>query len=95
MALNAFGRLEIMGHLSFVGKLSEEEIAGALMVRVDYLEDETARTRYFGHAAIYSIMPMSEQEVIEHRAAQATPRRLGTARWERSAGHYDDEDCPF
>jgi hypothetical protein len=95
MALDTFGQLEVMGHLSFTGKLSEEEIAGTLMVRVDYLEGETARTRYFGTASIYSITPMSEQEVIESRERAAAPRRIGTAHWDSERDEYVDEEDPF
>lgn len=92
MALDTFGQLEVMGHLSFVGKLSEEEIAGVLMVRVDYVEGETARTRYFSTGSIYSITPMSEQEVIESRARASMPRRIATAHWDSERDEYVDDE---
>lgn len=94
MALDCWGRLEVMGHLTFYGKLSEEEIAGMLMVRVDFTERDEAKIRYFGTASIYSIEPLTEDAVIE--ATTVRPRRISpyveSFEEDRGRDDFDDDD---
>ena len=71
--------VEVMGHQSFVGYVTETQIGGAAMVRVDVPEvpatetrpGEPAFTKYFGGGSIYSITPISEEFA---RAAAARRR---------------------
>lgn len=91
MALDCWGRLEVMGHLSFVGKLSEEEIAGALMIRVDYVQGEVTKTRYFGAAAIYGIEPMSEEETLALSRPRALPPTT-VLEWQEPSDDFENDD---
>lgn len=61
--------VEIFGHERIAGEVSEQVIAGHGFVRVDVpeLDGQAAFTRMYGHAAIYSITPVSED--IARRAA--------------------------
>lgn len=61
--------IELFGHNKIAGKCSEQNIAGANMLRVDVPETDTnpAFTRFLGHAAIYAINPVTE-EVAKHWA---------------------------
>lgn len=61
--------VELFGHNKIAGKCSEQNIAGANMLRIDVPETERnpAFTRLFGHSAIYSINPVTE-EVAKHWA---------------------------
>lgn len=75
MPLDTYGRLEVMGHQSFVGKLSEEVVAGISLVRIDVTAGDKVITKLFGGTAIYCITPMTEEEVKEiERYTSARPR---------------------
>ena len=65
MALDTYGRLEALGHQSFVGRLSEETVAGAGFIRIDIVSGEKTITKYFAPGSIYCITPMAEEEVKE------------------------------
>jgi hypothetical protein len=66
--------VEVMGHLQLAGKVSEENLFGTVLMRVD-VPDETQAdgfyTRYFGGSSIYSLTPCTE-EVARAVAAQRT-----------------------
>ena len=62
--------VEIMGHVRIAGKVSEQVIAGAAMLRVD-VPKTTKRepfTKFYGANAIYSITPTDEETA--NRAAE-------------------------
>jgi hypothetical protein len=76
---NTWGIIELMGHRVRAGRISEVEIAGAKMLRVDVLTAKAAATdpddfvtEYYGPTAIYSICPYTEEIVRE----KCTPKRL-------------------
>lgn len=55
--------VELFGHSKIAGRCTEQNIAGANMLRVDVPETTTqpAFTRFFGSSAIYSIIPVDEE----------------------------------
>lgn len=55
--------VEVMGHQTFAGYVTEEAIAGKGFVRIDVPEVPTqaAFTRYCGPDSIYGIQPVSEE----------------------------------
>lgn len=61
--------VELFGFAKIAGKCSEQNIAGANMLRVDVPETDKnpAFTRFLGHASIYAINPVTE-EVATHWA---------------------------
>jgi len=64
--------VELFGHSQIAGLISEEEVAGAMFLRVDVpavTEGREPFTRYFGNGAIYSITPVAEE--IARRAVEA------------------------
>lgn len=67
--------IELFGHNQIAGKCSEQNIAGANMLRVDVPETEKNPefTRFLNHSAIYAINPVTE-DVAKHWA-----KRLNTA----------------
>lgn len=53
--------VSLLGHQERVGRVSEETVAGAAMLRVDIpLEDGSFSTRHVGGAAIYEITYVDE-----------------------------------
>jgi len=64
-----WGVVELMGHQRTAGRLSEEQIGGANMLRVDFPDGETFRTAYYGPSAIYALHVTDEKVA---RAAAAT-----------------------
>ena len=55
--------LEIMGHQTFAGMVSEQAIGGASFVRIDVPETDglPAFSKCFGAASIYCITPVTEE----------------------------------
>jgi hypothetical protein len=53
--------VEIMGHQSVVGRCSEEQIAGATLLRVDVPDGESFTTQYVGGGSIYRLRVVSEE----------------------------------
>lgn len=71
----AWGIVELMGHQRTAGRLSEEMIAGANLLRVDIPEKadpEKFRTAYYGPSAIYALHVTSET------AARLAAGQMGT-----------------
>lgn len=55
--------VEIMGHVTMAGRVTEQAIGGQGFIRVDVPESgkQAAFTRFYGPGAIYSITPVDEQ----------------------------------
>ena len=68
-----WGIVELMGHQRTAGRLSEETIGGASMLRVDVPDEETFRTAYYGASAIYALHVTDEK--IARAAASGIGRR--------------------
>ncbi len=58
-----WGIVELFGHSKIAGELTEQNIAGANMLRVDVPETESNPpfTRFLNHAAIYAINPTDKE----------------------------------
>lgn len=54
--------IELFGHNTIAGFVSEQEIGGSSFVRVDVPEtkEQPKFTKFFGHGAIYAITPTTE-----------------------------------
>ncbi len=71
----AWGIVELMGHQRTAGRLSEETIAGANLLRVDFPDKadlEKFRTVYYGPSAIYAL------HVTGESAARLAASSMGT-----------------
>jgi hypothetical protein len=55
--------VEVMGHATFAGRVTEQAVGGASFVRVDVpsVDGSPAFTKLFGASAIYSITPVTEE----------------------------------
>ena len=57
--------VELFGHTQIAGRISEQEIAGSMFLRIDVPDTEETKgfTRFLGASAIYSITPIAEEVV--------------------------------
>lgn len=66
--------VELMGHVTLAGYVSEQEIAGSKLIRIDVPETDTAPafTKMVGAGSIYGMTPVDEETV---RAICVNPQR--------------------
>jgi hypothetical protein len=83
-AFDSWAILELMGHRRLAGHVTEEQIAGALYLRIDIpaIGDEPAATQFYGPQAVYAITPCTEQTA---RKATAIGRVAPVHHWEIAA----------
>lgn len=70
-AFDSWGVVEVMGHQTYAGRITEQTIGGQAFVRVDVPEigETPPFTKLFGSGSIYCITPTSE-DVARRVAAQ-------------------------
>ena len=100
--LNCWALVELFGHQKIVGVASETTIAGGAFLRVDVpaVEGEKAFTRFYGHSAIYSISPITEEiglALVKSCCAQPVkpydlPRQLQAP--EKESNPLPGSSCP-
>ena len=61
--LETWAIVELFGHQKIAGHISEANVAGTTMLRVDVpeVDGQAAFTRLYGGSAIYSITPTDER----------------------------------
>lgn len=99
--------VEIMGHQTYAGMVSEETIAGAAFLRIDVPEtpERAAYTKFFGASSIYCITPVNEETaqlalkayakspINEYEMRLALPaKQLGPATINREKFFEGDDD---
>lgn len=94
--------VELFGHTQIAGRISEQEIAGQMFLRVDVPDAGETKgfTRFFGASAIYSITPIDE--TVARKACDALKKTPVTV-WgvigpERQLempfdDEYEDDEC--
>lgn len=67
--------LELMGHVRLAGRVTEEELFGAKMGRIDIPTSDlyAFTTQYFGGSSVYRLTPTTE-EIARSVAANNQPR---------------------
>lgn len=83
--------LELMGHRRLGGYVTEVELAGKGMLRIDVPGARASATQFYSPAALYCLTPTTE-EVARALAARAQPEPVH--RWELpvAAGSVDEHD---
>lgn len=70
--LDTWAIVEVMGHQRYAGRLTEHQIAGAGMLRIDVppvAENRPGFTKFFGPSSIFSITPTDEDTAVKAAAA--------------------------
>lgn len=68
----AWGIVELMGHQRAAGRMSEQTVGGANLLRVDIPDGENFRTVFYGSSAIYAVHVTDETIARASAAAQGT-----------------------
>lgn len=72
-AFEQWAILELMGHVRLAGRVSEEELFGTKMGRIDIPSGDNFTTQYFGGGSVYRLTPTTE-EIARGVAANNQPR---------------------
>ena len=88
--------VDVMGHQRYVGRVSEQVIAGQGFVRVDVPKTDKTEpwTKLIGTASIYAITPVSEEvatAMANHSQIEPVKAYELTPRLTQQANLYDDE----
>lgn len=90
--------VELMGHRRRIGRVSEVEIFGGKMLRIDIpvgvgTEVEDFITEFYGCSAIYAYRPMSEELALREVGRWGDPRPVKPAdfRLEHKSDDAEDE----
>ncbi len=75
MAYEGYARLELMGHRSRYGLVSEEECFGIKMLRIDIPFPTGNVTEFYGGASIYALTPVSREIAIDRCTGDPRPVR--------------------
>lgn len=98
--------VEIMGHQTYAGFLSEITIAGTVMLQINIPESggNPSHTKIFGGGAIYGITPTTEEVVVRWLANNSKPAidpwhirqpshvALSDKPYAESVTEFDDDD---
>jgi hypothetical protein len=86
--------LELMGHRRLAGYVTEVELAGKGMLRLDVPgpDDEPAASQLYSPAALYCLTPTTE-DVARSLAARNQPEPVH--RWELPAPAAEHDDIDF
>jgi hypothetical protein len=76
-----WGIVDVMGHQRYIGRISEEMIAGQGFIRIDVPETSAAKTwtKIIGTSSIYAITPTTEEIA---RAMAANEKAVPINKWE-------------
>lgn len=78
-----WGILELMGHVKLAGYITEEELFGKKMGRIDIPHGDGDVTQYFGGDSVYRLTPCTEDTA---RKFAVNSRPLPVYLWELSSG---------
>lgn len=94
-AYEGWAQLELLGHRVRYGRVSEQEMYGGKLLRIDIPQPEGLDpiTEFYGCSSIYAMTPMAE-EICRDRMGQrdARPVKPVEYRIEDRRAAYQDED---
>lgn len=81
--------VELMGHITLAGYVTEQEIGGSMLLRIDVPESETgpAFSKLVGTGAIYGITPVDE-DTVRAIVAESSPRPFSAYELSRAFDRY-------
>jgi hypothetical protein len=85
-AFEQWSIVELMGHRRLAGRVSEANLFGTTLIRIDVPKSRTSQeyvTQFYAPSALYCLTPTTE-EIARGIAADSQPRPV--QRWELEAG---------
>ena len=77
---NKWAIVELMGHVKMAGKVTEEELFGSKMGRIDIPNAEGFVTQFFSGSSVYRLTPCTEP--IARAAAQNMRNHQPVSEWD-------------
>jgi len=100
-AFEEWAIVELMGHRRLGGKVTEAELFGTSMLRLDIYDTGSADpkiTQLYGGSAVYCVTPTTEA-IARKVGAESMPRPVSRYELERASrpepGADDDDGYPF
>ena len=85
--------IELMGHRRLAGYVSEAQMYGTTLLRIDVVQGEgSTATQFYGGASIYALTPTTE-EMVERIAG--SNRVEPVQRWELPSADDERDDPEF
>ena len=97
-AFEGWALLELLGHRQRVGRVSEVEMFGGKLLRIDIPFDGGEVTEFYGCGSVYALRPIAEDVARDMAKRCSDPRpvrpveyRLEDRRDRTGDGEFDDE----
>lgn len=92
-AYEGWALLELMGHRQRVGRVSEAEIYGGKLLRIDIPVGDTAEvvTEFYGCSSIYGLRPLSEEIAKDYARRNGDPRPVRPVEYRIERKTADDD----
>lgn len=84
--------LELLGHVRTAGLVSEQELFGTKMGRIDIPTADGFVTQFFGGSSVYRLTPTTE-EIARSVAARNQPAPVH--RWELPKPQVEQQEIPY
>lgn len=86
--------VEVMGHVTYAGRVTEQSIGGGSFIRVDVpsVNDRPQFTKILGHGSIYCITPCTESVAREAAARQYRTPMATIGLPDKTVEMFSDED---
>lgn len=98
-AYEGWAMLELMGHRQRVGRVSEAEMFGGKLLRIDIPTKDGDVTEFYGCSSVYALRPISEEVARDYADRYADPRPVRPVDYrvtdQRRGAHDDDGDGEF
>lgn len=93
-AFEGWALLELMGHRQRVGRVSEVEMFGGKLLRIDIPVDGGEFTEFYGCSSVYALRPIAEDVArdMAKRCSDPRPVRPVEYRLEDRRGRDGDDD---
>ena len=96
-AFDEWAVVELLGHRKVVGRVTEQQIAGAGFLRVDIPgEGQDFTTQFYGPASIYCITPTTEEiarsRTVAYRPLPIAPWGGTTRRYQNRPQDWDSQE---
>lgn len=91
-AYEGWATLELMGHRQRIGRVSEVEMFGGKLLRIDIPTEGGDITEFYGSSSVYSLRPLAEDVARQQAKRYGDPRPIRPVEFRLPAPATDDDD---